>query len=75
MKVARIIEGAGADALILSGGFTSKTPFYMMRGLTPHRELISYQKDLLIKLGMIAFSTPFDETAVVFLESLGAQCY
>lgn len=27
------------------------------------------------QLGMIAFSTPFDDTAVEFLESLGAPCY
>lgn len=27
------------------------------------------------KLGMVPFSTPFDETAVDFLEELGAQCY
>ncbi len=27
------------------------------------------------KRGMIAFSTPFDETAVDFLESLGSPCY
>jgi N-acetylneuraminate synthase len=27
------------------------------------------------KLGMIPFSTPFDETAVDFLEGLGAPCY
>ena len=49
ISVARILEEEGADALVLSGGFVSKTPFYMMRGLTPHRELISYQKDLIIK--------------------------
>ncbi len=56
VEVARILEQEGADALVLSGGFVSKTPFYMMRGLTPHRELISYQTNLLIKLGMMAFS-------------------
>ncbi len=56
IEVARILYNEGADALVLSGGFVSKTPFYMMRGLTPHKELISYQKDLLIKLGMMAFS-------------------
>lgn len=27
------------------------------------------------ELGMIGFSTPFDETAVDFLESLGVECY
>ncbi len=56
ISVARILEQEGADALVLSGGFVSKTPFYMMRGMTPHKELISYQKDMIIKLGMKAFS-------------------
>jgi 2,4-dienoyl-CoA reductase-like NADH-dependent reductase (Old Yellow Enzyme family) len=56
IQVAKILEHTGADALVLSGGFVSKTPFYMMRGTTPHKELISYQSDMLIKLGMIAFS-------------------
>jgi 2,4-dienoyl-CoA reductase-like NADH-dependent reductase (Old Yellow Enzyme family) len=56
ISVARILEQEGADALVLSGGFVSKTPFFMMRGITPHRELISYQKDIIIKLGMMAFS-------------------
>jgi 2,4-dienoyl-CoA reductase-like NADH-dependent reductase (Old Yellow Enzyme family) len=55
-EVAKILENTGADALVLSGGFVSKTPFYMMRGTTPHKELISYQSDMLIKLGMMAFS-------------------
>jgi 2,4-dienoyl-CoA reductase-like NADH-dependent reductase (Old Yellow Enzyme family) len=56
IEVARILEQDGADALVLSGGFVSKTPFYMMRGLTPHKELMSYQSDPLIKLGMAFFS-------------------
>jgi len=56
VSVARIIEEEGADALVLSGGFVSQTPFFMMRGLTPHRELIRYQQDLLIKIGMVLFS-------------------
>ena len=56
ISVARILEQEGADALVLSGGFVSKTPFYMMRGLTPHKELISYQKNMIIKLGMMSFS-------------------
>jgi 2,4-dienoyl-CoA reductase-like NADH-dependent reductase (Old Yellow Enzyme family) len=56
IQVAKILEQSGADALVLSGGFVSKTPFFMMRGITPHKELISYQNDMLIKLGMMAFS-------------------
>jgi 2,4-dienoyl-CoA reductase-like NADH-dependent reductase (Old Yellow Enzyme family) len=56
VQVAKILENTGADALVLSGGFVSKTPFYMMRGATPHKELISYQSNMLIKLGMMAFS-------------------
>lgn len=36
-----------------------------------HEELFSHAKSL----GLIAFSTPFDETAVDFLESLNVPCY
>jgi len=72
IAVAKILEEEGADALVLSGGFVSKTPFYMMRGLTPHRELISYQSDPLIKLGMMAFSRvmikDYPYTEAYFLE-------
>lgn len=72
IEVARILEQEGADALVLSGGFVSKTPFYMMRGLTPHRELINYQTNLLVKLGMMAFSRimikDYPYTEAFFLE-------
>lgn len=56
IMVARLLEDYGADALVLSGGFVSQTPFFMMKGMTPHRDLISRQTDLLIKTGMIFFS-------------------
>lgn len=36
-----------------------------------HKPIFDYCKEL----GMIAFSTPFDETAVDFLESLDVPCY
>lgn len=36
-----------------------------------HKEIFAHAK----KLGIIAFSSPFDDTAVDFLESLNAPCY
>lgn len=36
-----------------------------------HQELFDYAASL----GLLAFSTPFDETAVAFLESLNVPCY
>lgn len=36
-----------------------------------HKPLFDYAKEL----GIICFSTPFDETAIVFLESLDVPCY
>ena len=56
LEVARILEGEGADALVLSGGFVSKSSFFMMKGKTPHQELIKRQSDILIKTGMFFFS-------------------
>ncbi len=35
LEVARVLEACGADALVLSGGFVSRTPMYIMRGRMP----------------------------------------
>jgi len=35
--VAERLEAAGVDAIVLSGGFTSRTPFYLFRGPAPLR--------------------------------------
>ena len=54
-EVAMHFEKAGADALIPSCGFTSKTPFYMLRGNVPVREMVSNQKGILTKTGLVLF--------------------
>jgi 2,4-dienoyl-CoA reductase-like NADH-dependent reductase (Old Yellow Enzyme family) len=38
--VARALEAAGVDAIVLSGGFTSRTPFFLLRGGRPLAEMI-----------------------------------
>lgn len=56
LECARILEGEGAHALILSGGFVSKSSLFMLKGKTPHREIMKRQSNPFIKLGMLLFS-------------------
>lgn len=56
IELARRLERDGADALVPSGGFVSKTPFYMMRGTIPRDELIAAQSEFIIKMGLFLFS-------------------
>ncbi len=66
-EVARALENGGADALVLSGGYTSKTPFYLMRGEIPLKQMIMAEKNILQKIGMAVFGRiiikkyPFEE--------------
>lgn len=39
VAIARALEAAGADALILSGGFVSRAPMFIMRGPMPMKEM------------------------------------
>ena len=72
IEVARILEEEGADALVLSGGFVSKCPFYMMRGDVPMMELIKRLPGLLNKVGIAVLGrvlvTQFPFTEAFFLE-------
>jgi len=54
-KVAKVFENAGASALIPSSGFTSKTPFLMLRGNLPVFEMVKNQSDWMIKIGLTLF--------------------
>jgi len=70
--VAQRLEGAGVDAIELSGGFTSKTPFYLFRGPRPLKQMIAAEKSWPQKLALRLFGSyiikeyPFHE--MFFLE-------
>lgn len=72
VEVARRLESEGADALILSGGFVSKTPMYIMRGEVPYKEFRRGQTSLVKKIGLLLIGRlmikrfPFEEA--YFLE-------
>ena len=65
--VARALEAEGIDAIVMSGGFTSKTPFYLFRGERPLAEMIEVEKSRLQKLTLrllgplVIKSYPFEE--------------
>lgn len=50
LEVAKILEQSGADALVLSGGFVSKAPMYILRGAMPVKILAHYMDDRLMKM-------------------------
>jgi 2,4-dienoyl-CoA reductase-like NADH-dependent reductase (Old Yellow Enzyme family) len=72
LEVARALEREGIDAIVMSGGFTAVTPFYLMRGETPLRDMIEVEKSPLHRVALRWFgprvmrSYPFTE--MFFLE-------
>jgi 2,4-dienoyl-CoA reductase-like NADH-dependent reductase (Old Yellow Enzyme family) len=55
IEVAKMLESAGASALIPSSGFTSKTPFRMLRGKLPISGMVANQKNWFMKIGLFLF--------------------
>jgi 2,4-dienoyl-CoA reductase-like NADH-dependent reductase (Old Yellow Enzyme family) len=67
LQVAGLLEQEGAHALVLSGGFVSKAPMYVMRGKMPVKTLTYYMKNIPLKLGVrlagkfLIPTVPFEE--------------
>lgn len=59
VEAARQYEAAGAGALVLSCGFTAKTPLYMLRGNVPTREFVRAEKNVFLKVGLFLFGNLF----------------
>ncbi len=72
LEVGRELERLGAHALVLSGGFVSKAPMYVMRGEMPVYSMTYYMRQWWLKYGvrmvgkMMIPSVPFKE--LFFLE-------
>lgn len=52
VEVARRLEAEGVDALVLSGGLVSKTPFYLLRGDRPLRQMVEVDRNPLQKVAI-----------------------
>ena len=50
-----MLKGHGVDAVILRGGFTSLTPFYLMRGEIPLKEMVKSESNYLQKAALRFF--------------------
>lgn len=67
LEVARELQRLGAHALVLSGGFVSKAPMYVMRGEMPLRTMTHYMQQWWLKYGVRMFgrmmipTEPFSE--------------
>lgn len=55
LTVAKEIEKSGAHALVLSGGFVSKAPMYVMRGEMPIHTMTHYMHQAWLKYGVRMF--------------------
>jgi 2,4-dienoyl-CoA reductase-like NADH-dependent reductase (Old Yellow Enzyme family) len=66
--IAQELERLGADALVLSGGFVSKAPMYVMRGPMPIRSMTYYMKPWWLRWsvrmfgGLMIPTVPYKET-------------
>jgi len=72
LEVAGLLESEGVDGLVLSGGFVSKAPMYVMRGSMPVKVMAHYIKNPWMKFGVRYFGRylikPEPFTEAYFLE-------
>ena len=55
IKAVQMLDAHGVDAVMLSGGFTSRTPFYLMRGEVPLKEMVESEPNIPQKLALKFF--------------------
>lgn len=72
IEVARAVIEAGADAIEPSGGLVNQTPFYLLRGNTPVRQMAEVEHSTLMKWALRLFAPfvikPYAYTPLFFRE-------
>jgi len=59
IQVAQALEGSGIDAIVMSGGFVSRTPLYMLRGAVPLEDMVAVQDRWVRRVGLRLFGSFF----------------
>ncbi len=62
IEVVHALESNSVDAVVLSGGFVSRTPFYMLRGDLPVAEMVRNERKRLRRIGLKLFGRLFVES-------------
>lgn len=52
VECAKLLQSAGLNALVMSGGFTSRTPMYLFRGKSPLKQMIPLEPNPLMRASM-----------------------
>ncbi len=52
VRAAQLLEAGGIDAIVMSGGFVSRTPMYLFRGDSPLPAMIALEKNPAMHLAM-----------------------
>jgi 2,4-dienoyl-CoA reductase-like NADH-dependent reductase (Old Yellow Enzyme family) len=55
VEIAKALEREGVDALVLSGGFVSRSPFFLLRGARPLREMIAVERNPMQRVALRVF--------------------
>ena len=72
LKVAKMLESWGADALVLSGGFVSRAPMFILRGSMPIQVMSKFMTNPMMKIFVRIFGSKLikneEFSEVYFLE-------
>jgi 2,4-dienoyl-CoA reductase-like NADH-dependent reductase (Old Yellow Enzyme family) len=55
IETARALENEGLDGLVMSCGFVSRAPLYMLRGEVPFKQMAAVQKQWFARVGLYLF--------------------